>query len=1426
VAAGLTQQFTVSGTNTDGSAATLGAVTWASSNSAVATIDAGGLATTSAQGSSTITAAVGGVTSAGVTLTVTVPIPVAPTLNAPQAGSGQVALSWAAVTNATSYNVYYSTGATAVNTAGAVLATVAGTSYTHTGLTNGTVYNYAATASNSSGASPASATVSATPSLAAVTGFTAADGVAQVDLAWTNPTTPGFTATRIVSSTAGYPASPVADNLTTFVVYDGPATSTMDTAIIAGGTYYYTAFAHDGASNFAAGVQATATHLAAPTGVSATPGSGRVTLTWSAVSGATGYNIYWGTSASVAKGTGTPLTAANSPYTHTGLTNGSGYYYVLTAVNGSGGEGAGSAQVGPAIPSLAPVTGATAVAANGTSTLSWTNPTTAGFTAVTIRRDTAGYPASPAAGTAVCDCTATSSVAESGLTDGTLYYYSLFAHDAVPNYAAAAQISVTPADTIVTPWALTSSSTVSNANNTLAITGICEAGGVVSLSGSAASSTACAAGTFGFNPVDNTATSNVDAYSLQATDAAANVSSILTVTWTRTIPPLAAPVITLPAETVPGSKTTYSNVGIVALAGTCIGNYTVTLSGASSATTPCGNGQFSFLIATPGADVTQNFFITQSDYSGTASAAAQRTWVYDTTKPAAVVLQNPTTSPSVTANTNNFILSGTCELNATVFLTGSSTQSQVCSAGTFSFTATQTVDGTYTFSLAQQDRAGNASTAVTQDWVRDSTFVPTPAFDAAVAIPTYTDDTADIVLTGTCVAPLSGEIVVLYLEDGITQLPSLLDDSTSPTATNYPYRALCSAGGTFSMNLNNSNAGGTAGTYWDQATQSLVNAPLPAGTYPWSLVAYRSNDGGQTWFASAGVYYEAVVNMTPPPAPSTTVPLAIAAGGTGSYVAPGPLAIGGGCGVGNTVTLAGGVSAKTPVLCDAAGAYSFASVDETVDGTYAYTLTQTSLAGVVSTAATTFNWTRLTGALPPPIVTSPATNPYTSNTGSLVLSGTCTSGLFVRLTEAAVVIQSYTCAGGTFFFTVNKTTTPNTVVTYNFGLYQEDSVATTSTTVAFQWIVDTTPPTITATYALPFATSTASSAGVPLVSPAKDAVFEFISNSAGTFECNLDGAGYVACTTPAVYSGLAAGVTHSLLIQAKDLAGNVSLVPYARYWTQQVHGTVMLYHLDEAATGATAIDSAAYQSDASPYNYNSPLSATSTTVTTHAGFGNARGVSLGAATGQYLMAPDAVHHGSLRTKMTIEAWVQPDTSANKISKILTRVAGNTYEGVLASKWDTTNNRMAWEFGLQRTSAVTTTTDTKTVTLFFRTYTQTTATTTPTLVTALSPAIANFSNQALAHAFPFEHLAMTWDRGVVNFFDNGVLLGTATPGNPGVSLLPDGDGQFLLSAGSTSATAHYHYFQGTLDEVRIAQDVCYIVGALPTAPFTDADCVPQ
>lgn len=117
--------------------------------------------------------------------------PARPTALNAVGGNGQVTLSWASVSDATSYNIYYSS-VSGVTTSNGTKVSAATNNHLQAGLATGSTYYFIVTAVNSVGESAASgqasATTASTPQASAVpaapAAVTATGGTKQVTLSW------------------------------------------------------------------------------------------------------------------------------------------------------------------------------------------------------------------------------------------------------------------------------------------------------------------------------------------------------------------------------------------------------------------------------------------------------------------------------------------------------------------------------------------------------------------------------------------------------------------------------------------------------------------------------------------------------------------------------------------------------------------------------------------------------------------------------------------------------------------------------------------------------------------------------------------------------------------------------------------------------------------------------------------------------------------------------------------------------------------------------------------------------------------------------------------------------------------------------------------------------------------------------------------
>lgn len=278
--------------------------------------------------------------------------PVAPQNVVSSSGNTKSCLSWENSIDATTYNIYWSTTTGVRKQTGTKLSDVS-SPYYHTGLTNDTPYYYVVTAANQYGESIESQEVSATPSPfnppLPPSDVAMLAGDRRVIIRWSAQEASDTTASNNIywSTSAGVTKEGG-------VKIPGVTNPYTHNDLINGTTYYYVVTGVNGYGEGRVSKEVSATPEqgnvpSAPTGISATAGDRQAVISWTAVSGAVSYNLFWSTSSDVSGRNGTKVADVTSPYTHTGLTQNATYYYVVTAVNGYG-ESMDSAKASVTIP--------------------------------------------------------------------------------------------------------------------------------------------------------------------------------------------------------------------------------------------------------------------------------------------------------------------------------------------------------------------------------------------------------------------------------------------------------------------------------------------------------------------------------------------------------------------------------------------------------------------------------------------------------------------------------------------------------------------------------------------------------------------------------------------------------------------------------------------------------------------------------------------------------------------------------------------------------------------------------------------------------------------------------------------------------------------------------------------------------------------
>ncbi len=291
-------------------------------------------------------------------------VPDAPTGLSATPGGTQVMLNWSPSLGATNYNVKFSTTNGGPYT---TIGSTAATSYTNSGLANGTTYYYVVSAVNSYGESSNSAQISTTTTVPssnlALNKPTTVSSVENASLGGANAVDGNTTTTRWGSAFSDpqwiyvdlqatvninrvrlywenayarsfqIQVSPDAANWTNIYSTTTGTGGTQDLTGLSGTGRYVRMYGTVRNTQYGYSLYEFEVYgnITVPTGLLATAGDQQVSLEWDAIPGATSYNV----KRSITNG-GPYMTIAGpttTNYTDTGLVNGDTYYYAVSQVN-------------------------------------------------------------------------------------------------------------------------------------------------------------------------------------------------------------------------------------------------------------------------------------------------------------------------------------------------------------------------------------------------------------------------------------------------------------------------------------------------------------------------------------------------------------------------------------------------------------------------------------------------------------------------------------------------------------------------------------------------------------------------------------------------------------------------------------------------------------------------------------------------------------------------------------------------------------------------------------------------------------------------------------------------------------------------------------------------------------------------------------
>jgi hypothetical protein len=599
-------------------------------------------------------------------------------------------------------------------------------------------------------------------------------------------------------------------------------------------------------------------------------------------------------------------------------------------------------------------------------------------------------------------------------------------------------------------------------SSALVVSGSCEIGGTVALSGAEATQTTpCVAGTFAFT-IHHYVEGTYDFTVLQ-TDAAGNSSSSGSIQWVRDASaptPGGSGALSFSENTQNSVKISWSAASD-SLTGPSALEYQVVRSSTSnlgSVANALANGTVEVswtaalaetTIASLTSGMTYYFTVLVRDQLGNTSVYSQASVTTDAapsspppvagnsgilafsgvTSGAIEVTWTEASSASFTASqleyklvsslSSNLGTAAQAAANGAVVMDWTSGSSISWSSGTATVSVSDLVFGTtYYFNVLVRDPDGNL-VAYTANSQATSAGPSVPTVSSPSTLPYYSD-ASSLTISGSCTTGnqvfLSGDVSA--------------SDVTTPA-------------GTLSLTC-------AAGNY------SFVVEKTSDGTYAFSL---NEKDAGNLLSASSSVVW---VRDTVEPAPPGVLDPPM----TPYYSGDSTLTLRVACEAGANVVLSG--SSNQTATCPNTGSTSF-SVSGSPDISYSYTVTQTDLAGNPSTSSTV-DWTYDSTMVATPTITSPSETPNYSNTGSITISGACSTATPTRtvvlsgdvsesdVTAPAGSLTQSCPASGTYSFTIAKAEDG----TYDLGVMQYYTTTAGDTFSSAQrplrWVKDVIEP--------------------------------------------------------------------------------------------------------------------------------------------------------------------------------------------------------------------------------------------------------------------------------------------------------------------------------------------------------------------------------